>query len=62
MKFGISLRYVRFAFEFDKNQMGYDVSVTSFKFHQTIVHMFISIEPTNFLLSTNIQHHKVDYI
>ena len=66
MKFDVSLRYVRFTFEFDKNQMGYDVAVTSFKFLQTIVDIFtkkyISIEPTNCILGTNIQHHKVHLI
>ena len=29
------------------------------RFLQTIVHISICIEPTNFILDTNIQHHKV---
>ena len=45
-------------FEFEKIQMGDDVIVTSFKF-SAIVHISNSIEPTNFILGTNVQLHKV---
>ena len=61
MKFSLSLRYAldRFVFEFDKIGSDDDVIVTSFKFLQTIFHISNSIEPTNFILGTNVQLHKV---
>ena len=61
MKFNLSLRYAlgRFVFEFDKVRLDDDVIVTSFKFLQTTVHISNSIEPTNFILGTNVQLHKV---
>ena len=61
MKFSVSLRYVlgRFVFEFDKIQMGDDAIVTSFEFSAKIVYISKSIEPTNFILDTNVQLHKV---
>ena len=47
-------------FKFSKNQIGYDVIVTSFKFFlQTIVHISNSIEPRNFVLGTYTQQHYV---
>ena len=54
----MSLRYVlgRFVFEFGKIQMGDDVIVTSFKFSAKIVYISKSIEPTNFILGTNVLH------
>ena len=42
--------------------MGDDVIVMSFSFLQTIVHISNSIEPTNFILGTNVQLHKVHLV
>ena len=60
----MSLRctFGRFVFKFPKNQMGDDVIVKSFKFSPTIVHISISIEPTNFVLGTISQQHNVHLI
>ena len=56
MKFILSLSYALdiFVFEFDKIRMDDDVIVTSFKFSVTIVHISNSVEPTNFILGTNV--------
>ena len=63
MKFNLSLRYAhgRFVFEFDKVRMDDDVIVTSFNFSANNCPHNISnsIEPTNFILGTNVQLHKV---
>ena len=60
MKFILPLRYAlgRFMFKFEKIRMGDDVIVTSFKFSATILNISNSIEPTNFILGTNVQLHK----
>ena len=49
----------RFVFEFDKIQMGDDVIVTSFKFSANNCPYFKFYEPTNFILGTNVQLHRV---
>ena len=61
MKFSLSLTYAlgRFVFEFDKIRMGDDVIVTSFKLYPNNCPYFNSIEPTNFILGTNVQLYKV---
>ena len=60
MNFSLSLRYALgiFVFEFYKIRMDDDVIVTSFNFLQTIVHILISSEPTNFIFGTNVQLHN----
>ena len=60
MKFGMSIEHAfgKFASKFDKNRMGNDVIVTSFNHSQSrpiFVNISISIEPTTFILCTNIQ-------
>ena len=56
----MSLRYTlgKFAFEFDKkNKMGDDVILATFKFSlKKIVNISISVEPTIFMLDTNIRY------
>ena len=56
LKFSLSLRYEpgRFVFEFNKIRM-----VRHLSFLQTYVRISNFIEPANFILGTNIQHHKV---
>ena len=46
-------------FEFDKIRMGDDVIWRHLGFQQTIFHISNSIEPTNSILGTNVQLHKV---
>ena len=60
MKFDMLLMYAlrRFVFKFHKNQIGDDVIVTFFKFSQNSFHVSNSVEPTNFILGTNIHQHK----
>ena len=52
----MSLRYTlgRVVFKSHKNRMGDDAIVTSYN-----VHISNSIEPTNFVLGINTQHHNV---
>ena len=60
IKFGMSLRYVlgRVVFELYKSN-GLCRCCDVLSYHHTIIHTLNSIEPTNFILGTNIQQHEV---
>ena len=56
-----NLKYAhgKFAFDFHKNRIFGNVIATSLRFSKKNVHNSSYIELTNFILGSNIQHHKV---